>query len=97
MIFNIEDFTFDEVCLVDIVDDRQFELVPSEKHAESEEVTVVGWFWVILIGDFDDDECKLLGRRRGMILIDVDREFVFVLSFRMDWKRKEYSMENHIW
>jgi hypothetical protein len=42
LIFNIEDFTFDEVCLVDIVDDRQFELVPSEKHAESEEVTVVG-------------------------------------------------------
>ncbi len=59
------------------VDDSEFELVPSEKNAESEEVTVVaviGWFRVIVTGDFDKDECELLGRRRGIILFGVSSE-----------------------
>ncbi len=63
------------VCLVGNVDDNELEVVPSEKNAESEEVAVVGGgFRVIVIGDFDKDECELLGRRRGIILLGFSRE-----------------------
>jgi len=64
------------VCLIGTVDDNEFELVPSEKNAESEEVVavVVGGFRVIVIGDFDEDECELLSRWRGIILLGVNRE-----------------------
>jgi hypothetical protein len=52
------------------MDGNGFEFVPSEKNAESEEVAVVGGrFRVIVTGDFDKDECELLGRRRGIILL----------------------------
>ena len=65
------------VCLLGIVDEREVEFVPSEKNAESDEVAVVvdggAWLWEIATGDFDDDECVLLGRRRGMTrFIDED-------------------------
>ncbi len=52
--------------MIGTVDGSEFEFVPSEKNAESEEV--VGWFRIIVTGDFDNDECELLGRRRGIIL-----------------------------
>jgi hypothetical protein len=45
-------------------------------------------------GDFDEDECELLGRRRNIILFDFNRgyddddekliKFLFILSFRID-------------
>jgi hypothetical protein len=61
--------------LVGNVDDNELEVVPSEKNAESEEVAVGGGgFRVIVIGDFDKDECELLGRRRGIILLGFSRE-----------------------
>ncbi len=79
--------------MVGIVDDNEFDVVPSEKNAESEEVAVIGWFRVIVIGDFDEDECELLGRRRSIIRFDFNWgydddekliKFLFVLSFRID-------------
>lgn len=61
--------------MVGNVDDNELEVVPSEKNAESEDVAVVvGGFRVIVIGDFDKDECELLGRRRGIILLGFSRE-----------------------
>ncbi len=65
-------------CLVGIIDDNEFEFVPSEKNAESEEgvvvVVIVGWLRVIVTGDFDKDECELLGLRRGILLLGGNRE-----------------------
>jgi len=60
--------------LIGTVDDNEFELVPSEKNAESEEVVVVGGFRVIVIGDFDEDERELLSLWRGILLLGVSRE-----------------------
>lgn len=63
--------------MIGFVDDNEFELVPSEKNAESEEVAVVAgncWFRLTVIGDFDKDEGELLGRRRGIILLGISKE-----------------------
>ncbi len=53
------------------VDEREFELVPSEPIAES---VVVGWFRVIVTGDFDTDECELLSRRRDFNFVEIGNE-----------------------
>lgn len=61
--------------MIGTIDDCELELVPSEKNAESEEVTIVfGWYRVITIDDFDEDECELLGRRRGILLLSGSEE-----------------------
>lgn len=93
--------------LVGTIDDNEFEFVPSEENAESEELTAVGsWLRLIVTGDFDNDECELLGRRRGIILlgrrceggVDCAGEVVlllFVFFFRINWNDKECGMTNH--
>lgn len=74
---DIEHLTFDgnlETCLFDIVG-VLLESIPSEKHAELEDMDVaVDGLCEGITGDLNRDRCALLNRRRGMILIDVDRE-----------------------
>ncbi len=65
------------VILVAAVDEREFELVPSEPMAES---VVGGWCLVVVTGDLDTDECELLGRRRNVNLL-VNGEVILVLVF----------------
>ncbi len=71
-----------EVCLFVTVDEREFELIPSEPIAES---VVDGWFRIIVTGDFDRDECELLGRRRDVNLFEIDNdcdeEFILIFVF----------------
>ncbi len=68
---------------VTVDDERELELAPSEPIAES----VVGsWSRAIFTGDFDADECELLGRRRDDVgkreAGDEDLVLGFVLFFR---------------
>jgi hypothetical protein len=79
------------------VDERELELVPSEPIAES---VVVGWSRIIVTGDFDTDECELLGRRRDVSLFkigkgyegdnDCDEELILIFFFCGDWIKTEY-------
>jgi hypothetical protein len=71
------------IVFVGTVEESEFELVPSEPIAES---VVSGWCLIRVTGDFDTDECELLGRRRNVNLF-VDREdviLVLVFFFRND-------------
>ena len=71
--------TFEGVILIDLVgavEEREFELVPSEPIAES--VVVAGLLFLIVTGDLDTDECELLGRRRDVILL------IIIFFFRDD-------------
>ena len=59
-----------------MVEEIELDVVPSEKNAESDDAAVGfvgGWVRGTVTGDFDWDECELLGRRRSIILLGVVR------------------------